>query len=174
MRQPLCWLQVTWSPTFYPLSATVALSPGLLNCLHLPLLTPEFQRHLGAHLGLSVIKYAYFLKPKVFSLNVISGKLFYRKWKSKINTLRCHPVPPGQLFTALQQNKLTQCGTWFSCGVSRIRWTPATTLDPLLDAVSTPHLTAGAAGVSEQKAGETFMVICSALSKGIGKNKIHI
>lgn len=50
-----------------------------LNCLHLPLLMPEFQIHLGAHLGLSVIKYAYFLKPKVFSLNVISGKLFYRK-----------------------------------------------------------------------------------------------
>lgn len=125
------------APTCGPLSARVA-SPGLLNCLHLPLLTPEFQRRLGAHLGLSVIKYAYFLKPKVFSRNVISGKLFYRKWKSKINTLRCHPVPPGQLFTALEQNKLAKCGTWFPCGVSRITWTPVTTPDALLVAASTP------------------------------------
>lgn len=106
-------------PVLPALSQPELASSRSLNCLHLPLFTPELQIHSGAHLGLSVIKYAYFLKPKVFSLNVISGKLFYRKWKSKINTLWCHLVPSGQLFIVLQQNKLAKCGNWFSSSVSR-------------------------------------------------------
>lgn len=122
-------------PVLPVLSQPELAASGSLNCLHLPLLTPEFQIHLGAHLGLSVIKYAYFLKPKVFSLNVISGKLFYRKWKSKINTLWCHLVPSGQLFIVLQQNKLAKCGNWFSPWVSRISKAPETT--QFLDALPT-------------------------------------
>lgn len=140
-------------------------SSGLLNCLHLPLLTPEFQIHLGAQSGLSVIKYAYFLKPKVFSLNVISGKLFYRKWKSKINTLWCHRVPSGQLFTVLQQNKLAKCGNWFSSWVSRtseLLW--------LLQTSSRiphppPHLTRHEAGFPEHRTLNKFMAIPQSWAK---------
>lgn len=101
----------------YPFWYTVALS-SLAS--HPCLLTLEIQLHLRAHFGLSVIKYAYFLKLKVFSLNIISGKLFYRKWKSKINILRCHLVPSGQLFTVLQQSKLAKYGNWFSPQTSRM------------------------------------------------------
>lgn len=124
--------------TLSPLSTVFGIS-GLTqwnkHCLNLPLWTPEFQIHLEAHCGRSVIKYAYFLKPKVFALNVISGKLFYRKWKSKINTLWCHLVPSGQLLTVLQQNKLAKCGNWFSPWVSRIRQSPKMIPNQLLAAI---------------------------------------
>lgn len=169
----LCLFQVTLSCSPPGLSQPGLASSGLLNCLHLPLLTPEFQIHLGAHLELSVIKYAYFLKPKVFSLNVISGKLFYRKWKSKINTLRGHLVPSGQFFTVLQQNKLEKCGNCFSPWVSKISklWQLLQINSWILE--PSPRLTKEASsGVLEHKTfSKKFTVIFPELSKRIRKNE---
>lgn len=160
---------MTLSYSTSSLSQTSLASSGSLNCLHLSLLTPEFQIRLGAHLGLSVIKYAYFLKPKVFSLNVISGKLFYRKWKSKINTFQCHLVPSGQLFTTLQHNKLAKCGNLFSLWVSRISKLLNLPQISSWMLYAPPHLTKVEAGFSEYKTLNKCMATSPELSKGTGK-----